>query len=116
MVTMTIQVPEALAQKIYSAQERLPEILALGLKELSPVPNEIYRYILEFLVSRPSHQEIVDFGPTSEMQERASELLQKNRAGSLTTKETQELDEYMRINHLVTLLKGQKLSCFIGGL
>ena len=105
MVTVQIQVPDSLAQKIYSAQKRLPEILALGLKELSPVPNEIYRYILEFLISRPSPQEIVKFGPTPEMQERASELLEKNRAGSLTKKEKVELDEYVKINHLVTLLK-----------
>lgn len=109
MVTVQIQVPDSLAQKIYSAQERIPEILALGLKELSPVPNEIYRYILEFMVSRPSPQEIMKFSPTPEMQVRASELLEKNRAGSLTKQEAEELDEYTRINHLVTMLKARAL-------
>jgi len=109
MVTMTIQVPDSLAKKIYSIQDRLPEVLALGLDELSPVPNEIYRYILEFLVSRPSPQEIVKFGPTPDMQERASELLEKNRQGTLTKPESKELDEYVRINHLVTMLKARAL-------
>jgi hypothetical protein len=39
------------------------------------------------------------------MQERAQVLLEKNRASQLTPRETAELDEYVRIDHLITMLK-----------
>jgi hypothetical protein len=110
MVEMTIQVPESLAERVTAVQERLPELLEHGLGELSPLPNEVYRYILEFLVSPPSSEEMLNFEPTPEMQKRASELLEKNRAGRLTSAEEKELDEYLRINHLVTMLKTGALS------
>ncbi|MEW5987848.1 MAG: hypothetical protein AB1791_14535 [Chloroflexota bacterium] len=109
MVEVTVRVPETLAERLSSVGSRLPEILAHGLDKLSPLPNEVYRYILEFLVSRPSPQEVVNFGPTLAMQKRVSELLERNRSDNLTPAEASELDEYLRINHLVTMLKARAL-------
>jgi hypothetical protein len=109
MVNMTIQVPEELAEQITAVQDRLPELLKYGLQELPPLPNETYRYVLKFLVKQPSPKEVMDFEPTAEMQERASMLLQKNREGTLTPVEQKELDEYVQINHLVTMLKARVL-------
>lgn len=109
MVGMTVRVPESLAERLSTVGTRLPEILAHGLDKLSPLPNEVYRYILEFLVSHPSPPEVVNFSPTPAMQKRASELLEKNRSGNLTSAEAAELDEYIRINHLVTMLKARAL-------
>jgi uncharacterized protein YnzC (UPF0291/DUF896 family) len=43
------------------------------------------------------------------MQERISELLEKNRAGQLTPSEAAELDEYEWINRLVRKFKIQAL-------
>lgn len=109
MLEMTIQVPEPLAAELMAKNDRLPEVLAYGLRQLPPLPNETYQYILEFLVSRPSPAEGLHFGPTPSMQERATELLEKNRAGTLTAIESKELDEYVRINHLITMLKARAL-------
>jgi hypothetical protein len=109
MLEMTIQVPEPLAAELVAQGDRLPEVLAYGLQRLPPLPNEIYQYILEFLVGQPSSAEVVRFGPTPAMQARVDELLEKNRAGTLTAADTKELDEYMRINHLITLLKARAL-------
>lgn len=110
MVEMTIEVPESLAERITAVQERLPEVLAHGLGELSPLPNEVYRYILKFLVNQPTSAEMLTFEPAPEMVKRASELLEKNREGRLSAAEETELDEYLRINHLVTMLKAGALS------
>ncbi len=71
--------------------------------------DEIPRYIWEFLKKNPTPAEILQLAPTPEMQARASQLLHKNRVGSLTTDEANELDEYVRINHFVILLKGDAL-------
>jgi hypothetical protein len=109
MLEMTIQVPEPLAKELVSVQGRLPEVLAYGLQQLSPLPGEIYQYILEFMVSQPSHEELLNFGPTPTMQARVSMLLEKNRVDKLSTAESKELDEYMRINHLITMLKARAL-------
>jgi hypothetical protein len=76
------------------------------------VTNEVYRYILEFLATNPSPQAIVDFRLTPAMQERASELLEKNRSDQLTPAESVELDEYVHINDLVSLLKARALKNF----
>lgn len=109
MLEMTIQVPEPLAEELASVQDRLPEVLAYGLQQLSPLPSAVYQYILEFMVSQPSQEEVLDFGPTAAMQARVSALLEKNRVDELTVAESKELDEYVRINHLITLLKARAL-------
>jgi hypothetical protein len=109
MVQITIEVPESLAERLSAVRARLPEVLEHGLDQLSPLPNEVYRYILEFLVSNPSPEAVLNFGPTSQMQERASELLEKDRAGQLTPAESAELDEYVRIDNFISLLKARAL-------
>ena len=54
MLEVTIQVPEPLAAEVAAARDRLPEILSYGLQQLPPLPNEVYQYVLEFLISQPS--------------------------------------------------------------
>lgn len=109
MLEMTIQVPEPLAAELMAKRGRLPEVLTYGLRQLPPLPNETYQYILEFLVSQPSPTEVMHFGPTPAMKARVAELLEKNRAQMLTDGESAELDEYVRINHLITMLKARAL-------
>jgi hypothetical protein len=106
---MTIQVPEQLAEQVATVRDRLPEILAYGLQQLPPVPTEVYRYVFEFLSGQPSAEEILNFAPTTAMQARVQVLLEKNRQGALSELEVRELDEYVRINHFITLIKAQTL-------
>ena len=107
MVEITVEVPEALAERLSAVRDRLSEVLARGLEELSPPPTEVYRYVLEFLMSNPTPEALVNFKPTPAMQERISELLEKNRAGQLTPTESAELEEYARINRFVSMLKAR---------
>lgn len=109
MLEVTIQVPEPMAAELSAVRDRLPEVLAYGLRQLSAVPNEVYQYVLEFLISQPSPEDSWKFEPTPEMQARVSDLLEKNRTDTLTVSETKELDEYVRINHLVTMIKARAL-------
>lgn len=105
MVEVTIQVPESLAEKIAENRERIPEILALAFKELPPLPNEVYRMVMEFLASNPSPEAILDFDLTPSMRERATALVQKDRASQTSNAETAELDEYVRIDNILSTLK-----------
>lgn len=110
MAQITIEVPDSLAERLAPVRDRLPEVLAHGLDQLSPVPNEVYRYILDFLSSNPSPEEIRAFRPTPQMQERISELLEKNRTNRLTAAESSALDEYERIEHVIRMLKIRSLT------
>jgi hypothetical protein len=86
--------------------QRLPELLA------SPqplLPTHVYHYILNFIANNPTPQQIADFRPTPEMQERLQTLLDRNRAGHLTAAEQLELEEYERIEHIIILLKAGNL-------
>jgi hypothetical protein len=107
MAQITIEVSEELAQELAPIRERLPDILAHALQEQHPILNETYRYVLKFLTSNPSPQDILDFRPIPATQERISELLEKNRTGELLPAESIELDEYVHINDVLSLLKTQ---------
>lgn len=66
-----------------------------------------YEKILEFLAAGPSAQEITAFRPQPEVQECFSQLLEANRQRGLTDEEEEELDHYIRIERMLTLLKAK---------
>ncbi|MGI0489655.1 hypothetical protein ACN4EK_29915 [Pantanalinema rosaneae CENA516] len=108
MPKITLEVSTELSEQLAQMGDRLPELLALSLQQPA-VPAHIYRYILDFLISSPTPQQIADFHPTPEMQERLRTLLNRSKTGDLTSAEAQELDEYERIEHLVIMLKSGNL-------
>jgi hypothetical protein len=67
----------------------------------------LFDEILDFLASAPTQEQIIAFRPSERLQARASELLDKNRAGKLTSEEQLELDEFQRMNHFMTMLKAR---------
>src|SRR2546421_9829308 len=108
MRTITLQVPDELADQLAAVQDRLPELLALILRQPA-LPAQLYRTILTFLAGAPSAEEIAAFTPPPEAQQRLRALLDAERAGTLTAIERAELDELERIEHLVILLKSGAL-------
>lgn len=105
MAQITIEVPDAPVAQLSIVRDRLPEVLARGLSEPSPLLNEAYRYVLKFLTDNPSPEEIISFKLTLQIQERISDLLEKSRAGQLTAAEESELDGYGEINRFVRQFK-----------
>lgn len=116
MAKITLEIPDALSEQLTKAGEdpadwlsqRLPELIALPPQQPS-LPAHIYHYILNFIADNPTPQQIADFRPTPEMQERLQILLSRSHAGTLTPIEQTELDEYERIEHLIILLKSGNL-------
>ena len=108
MPKLTVEIPSELAERLSGMEERLPELLNLSLQQ-PPLPSQIYRYILDFIASNPTPEEIAAFGPTPEMKNRLKQLLDRNLAGDLTSWEQQELAEYERIEHLVAIFKAGSL-------
>lgn len=105
MPQITIEVPERLSERLDEVRARLSKELALWPEPSPPPVTEVYKYVLEFLAHAPSPEAILKFKMTTAMQERISALLEMNRSGHLTPAESAELDEYVRIDNLTSLLK-----------
>ena len=80
---ITLEVPEELSEQLASVGDRLPELLALSLQQ-PPLPAHIYRYILNFIASNPTPEEIAAFRPTLEMQERLRTLIERSKNAEVT--------------------------------
>ncbi|MDM9383489.1 hypothetical protein QUB80_22640 [Chlorogloeopsis sp. ULAP01] len=120
MAKLTIQIPDELAQRLEPLQNRLPELLwrlldtepgqttqqPLVSAETINIP-EIYQEVLDFLLKRPTPEEIIAFKVSEQAQRRLQALLEKNRSGSLTSMEIAELDVYEQLEHLMILLKAR---------
>lgn len=104
MVKITLEVSEELSEQLTQLGDRLPELLALSLEQ-PPLPTRVYQYILDFLVSKPTLEQILAFHPTAEMQQRMQTLLRLSKVGELNPTEQKELDEYERIEHVIVMLK-----------
>lgn len=63
--------------------------------------------VTDFLASGPTPQEIITFKPSETLERRALELLQRNREGRLETHERAEFEEFMHMDHFMTLLKAK---------
>jgi hypothetical protein len=122
MAELTIQVPDELAQRLEPFRDRLPELLSRAVETILPSissadllpsvasPTDApltYAEVLDFLITRPTPQEITAFKVSAEAQERICTLLDKNREGTLTEIETAELDLYEQLEHMMILLKAK---------
>ena len=108
MGKITLEVSDKLSEKLLKMDDRLPEFLALSLQQ-PPLSAKIYRYILDFLASKPTPEEIIAFRPTDEMEKRLKSLLMLSKTGNIAPVEIEELDEYEQIEHLIVMLKAGSL-------
>ena len=123
MATITLQIPDELAQRLEPLQNRLPELL-WQLLELTKNPTTIepeiptdtadiptvYQEVIDFLINSPTPQEIVDFKVSQQAQTRLRTLLDKNREATIDSMEIAELDVYQQLEHLMILLKARAYS------
>ena len=113
MTMVTIEVPDELSELVTQAGDRLPELLAQSLREPT-LPAHVYRYVLDFLASRPTPEQLASFGPTQEMADRLRTLVERESKGEITPAEKAELDEYERLEHLMVMIKSGNLQHLMG--
>ncbi|WP_126384249.1 hypothetical protein [Pseudanabaena sp. ABRG5-3] len=120
MAQLTIDIPDELAQKLAPYQNQISEIFArlinasllneaIDSLELpsNPLPTDFPTYleIIDFLVNRPTSEQIANFKVSERSQTRLQELLQKNRDSNLLPSEIAELNLYEQLDVLMTMLK-----------
>ncbi len=61
--------------------------------------------VLNFLAEAPTAEQILAFKPSEALTQRSEYLFDRNRNVQLTAEEKSELDEFLRLNHFVNMLK-----------
>ena len=104
---LTLSIPDDLATRLRAVEDRLPEILELGLRELlsSPPCYAGLSDVLETLARLPSPEEVVALRPSPILQARIETLLEKIRTDGLTSEERKEWERYEYIEHLIRMAK-----------
>jgi len=113
MSAITLQLPDELAERLRKHEERLPEILELGLRELDADPQSGFEgttEVLEFLAGLPSPEDILKLRPSERFNRQVQELLEKSRSGSLSHEEEKNWERYEFLEHLVRMAKAT--ACF----
>src|SRR5258706_12003632 len=108
MFRITLKLPDGLAQRLRNHEDRLPEILELGLRELNAEGQSRFdgaAEVLEFLASLPDPEEILKLRPSERFVDRVERLLEKNRANELTPEEEERWESYQFLEHLVRMAK-----------
>lgn len=87
--------------------ENLPSVSQSKVKtEITDIPT-VYQEVLDFLIKRPTPEEIIAFKVSPLTQKRLEDLLEKNRSDTLTSMELAELDVYEQLEHMMILLKAR---------
>ncbi len=73
-----------------------------------------YEEIIEFIASGTTPEAIVAYRPSPEAQERVLELVEREKAASLTASEKAELDHFLELEHILRMAKA-KARQFLSG-
>jgi uncharacterized coiled-coil DUF342 family protein len=105
---VTLDIPEDLVTQLNSVREQLPEILKLGLREFNAKGQNGFEgtaEVLEFLAKLPSPDDILALRPSTALQTRIDELLDKQREHGLNPEEERQWQQYQYLEHLVRIAK-----------
>ncbi len=109
---VTLDIPEELALQLNSFEDKVPQILKLGLRELTASGQGGFigtAEVLEFLTQLPTPEEVIALRPSETLQAQISDLLEKNRTEGLTPDEEQIWEQYQYLEHLVRMAKAKAL-------
>jgi hypothetical protein len=83
-----------------------PKLLALYLNHMSAA-NPAYVEVIDFLASGTTPETLVAFRPSAAVQTRVQDLVARDKQGSLTVEEQQELADTLQLEHLIIMAKAQ---------
>jgi hypothetical protein len=69
--------------------------------------STLFDEITDFLASSPTSAQIVAYRPSTPLDDRLHELLDKQSEDELSQSEAAELDEFIQMNHFLTVLKAK---------
>ena len=65
----------------------------------------LFDEVTDFLARAPGPEAIIEYRPSDKLAARLQDLLAHNRNDALTPDEQAEMDEFLRMEHFMTMLK-----------
>jgi len=106
---VTLDVPEKIGRAMQSLGADLPAAIKLGVDAWRSYPTATHRELavaVQQLTTAATPEAVLALRPTPKLARRVHHLLEKNREAGLSPAENEEMDAYMRVEHLVRLAKG----------
>jgi hypothetical protein len=69
--------------------------------------TQAYDEILDFLAAGTTAESIANFRPSEKAQARVRELIERRSEAIITASEEEELEEYLRLEHLMIMAKAR---------
>jgi len=107
-ISLHIKVSDRLGRQLQTMEDRLPEILERGMRDVLAEQNVSFHdaaEIIAVLASQPTPEQMLNIRPSPAFQLRVRELLDRNQQGRLTAEEQAELERYTLLEHLVRMAK-----------
>ena len=67
----------------------------------------VYLELIDFVAGGTTPEDIVNFRPSVEAQNRVAELIERERQSSLTTEEAAELGHFLELEHILRMAKAK---------
>ena len=110
MATLTLTMPESLLKRVEPFSRWLPSIIEVSLLEFNTPAAVAAHEVVAFLAGNPSPEEVSRYRAPAQRQARMDKLLTLNRAGAISEAEQRELDELLKLEHVVVGLKASPAS------
>ena len=68
---------------------------------------QAYEEIVDFIAASNRPEAVVSFEPSEETKQRVADLISREKSGELATEEADELDCYLRMEHVMRLAKAK---------
>ena len=69
--------------------------------------NSVYLEMIDFIASGTTPEAVVSFRPSTEVQGRVADLIQREKESGLSPDEKAELDHYIELEHILRMAKAR---------
>jgi hypothetical protein len=69
--------------------------------------DPIYLELVDFVAGGTTPEDVVNFGPSIEAQQRLSELMERERESRITPEESAELAHFLELEHILRIAKAK---------
>jgi hypothetical protein len=66
-----------------------------------------YEEIIDFIAAGTTPEAVVAFHPSEAVQQRVSELIARSRDGSISAEEQSELEDFLKLEHIMIMAKAR---------
>jgi hypothetical protein len=71
------------------------------------VTSPVYFEIIDFIAAGTTPESVVNFRPSPEAQERLAALIEREKAGKLSSEEKAEIDHFLELEHILRMAKAR---------